>query len=486
VIRRSPKPVGLFAAFALAGAAIAPAQGGGETGAVELGGRLLSAWVSGQASEGTRAVWLLTRPAREAAGARSLLRFTIVPEPELETIATGLDSWMKTLGAIDLGAGPELVAGGGGKVAAFGVAAGPGAAAPSFPVTARALIAESGVDLGMDSAGPLRTGLVARFHAVAPGRIEIWEPDGRGGVRAAAPIAIPFTLTRAAGGLRRSSPPVRPALGGRDAAWLFVGPESLGHLRVRGSWIDPANSAGARTELWAALPGPEKVEQSWPARIGSTPVLIVRTQAADEMNIFEKQRLRVLPLVEDRTRAGAKPTLAVELDSKRWHDSEVALADVDGDGLEDLVVAYPEGLSGDDLVAQVWRGRGAGGFDARARRSDVEGGGGSWRLVASTEGAAILLLREGQIELRRFSATGKALAERPDLAALVDPPVGGRKKKTVTVTAGGSEETVEVEEDEPETELLGAVELDGRPGLEALALAATAKTGDSLLFVRRP
>jgi hypothetical protein len=79
---------------------------------------------------------------------------------------------------------------------------------------------------------------------------------------------------------------------------------------------------------------------------------------------------------------GPCPTLAVELDSKRWHETAIALGDVDGDGHDDLLAAFPEGLSGTDLVVQWWRGEGRGRFESRAHRSDLKKAPGGWALVA--------------------------------------------------------------------------------------------------------
>ena len=153
------------------------------------------------------------------------------------------------------------------------------------------------------------------------------------------------------------------------------------------------------------------------------------------MNLFERQRLRVLPLVEDRTRAGAAPSLAVELDSKRWHETGIALDDVDGDGLDDLLAVFPEGLSGSDLIAQWWRGSGEGRFESKARRSDVKGGGEAWIVVTSdVSPPAILLLRDGNVELRPFAPAGKK--------ALAEPSFRWRSARSDSLGAGGRRSTV--------------------------------------------
>ena len=469
---------------------------GVETGTIPLGAAVVSAWAALPEPGFEPSLWLLLRAPKPSGGGRSLARLTFGAGARLETIAPDLPRWMETLAAIDVGYGPELVAGGEGRLAALGVRVGPpaGEGAIGSEPAPRALLEQPGFELASISTGRIESGVLARITVADPGRIRIWESDGAGALRETAPVRIPFSVTRSSNGLRRSNPdllaplaPLEPRANGARSA-LFVGPEAIGHLRLRGEWIDLEAPGAPRAELWAALPGPEKVSQAWPVRVGSSSILIVRTQAADAMNLFERQRLRVLPLAEDRTRAGTLPTLAVELDSKRWHDTAVSLADVDGDGNEDLLVVFPEGLSGSDLVAQWWRGSGGGRFESTVRRSDVEKGGESWQLVPAAGAgspAAILFVRDRFVELRPFAVAGKkALATEPSLT-LAHRPASDRKQRKTTVTVGTGKDAVEVENVDPDLELLGAVDLDGRPGQEILALQPDGHGQDRLLFARR-
>ncbi|MEZ5313728.1 MAG: VCBS repeat-containing protein [Thermoanaerobaculia bacterium] len=460
-------------------------------GLAEIDGMVLSALAIPAGNGAPSALWLLARPPRDENGARSLWRFDIAPTAQLERSAADLPGWMETLGAIDLGAGLELVAAGEGRLAALGVALGDGRAALDATgprIVPRPLLDDPAFRLERIPGGLLRRGSSSLLLAVAPGGIRRWVADGEGGVRATGGLRIPFAIARESRGIRLSSPPVQPVLNGGSAGPvgttpLFLGPEAVGRTRLRGRWLDLGAPAVPRPDLWAALPGPEAVSQSWPAEIDGTPVLIVRTQAADELNIFERQRLRVLPLLADRTRAGAPPTLAVELDSKRWHETEIALGDVDGDGRTDLLVAFPEGLSGTDLVVQWWRGRGQGRFEASAKRSDLEQGGEIRQLVPSPapgEPPAVLLYRRGRLELLPFARSGrKALGGDPLVAATFESRAnGGSKRRRNGEGEGGAEEFDDVE-------LLGAIELDGLPGAELLALVPGSQGRDRLAFVRR-
>ena len=487
------------------------AEGAAERWIVDLGGVLVAA-LSPEAAAGGDGLWMLVRPPRKPDGPRRLLRLRLEPEPRLEVLGEGLDGGLEALAAVELGGegGLELVAGGPdrivglGSVATLGARQGAAEGGPP-PVVERPLLEAPGLDLRAFSPGRLHRGVDRGFAAAEPGRLKIWRSAGKssdgnsadGTVAGNGPgtltlegaAALPLVVTRTAAGLRLASPAV--AVQRRAAGDFYLaGPEAVGSTRLRIFRIDAAADS-APEELWAALPGPEKVIQSWPFEIDGLPVLVVRTQASDEINLFERQRLRVLALSSDRTRAGAAPTLAVELDSKRWHETAIALGDVDGDGHDDLLAAFPEGLSGSDLVVQWWRGEGRGRFDSRAHRSDLKKAPAGWALVATPGlpgGTGLLLVGNGRMELRAFAAAGKnAVTERAGLAVSIPAlPVAVAPKavKKVTISVGGDGESAKVENIDPEAEPLGAGEIDGRPGAELLAIQGTGNGNERLILLR--
>jgi hypothetical protein len=504
-----------------AAAAEAPIQSAREGSAerllVNLDGVLLGA-VAPESSGAANGLLLLVRPARDPRGARRLLRLRLEPEPRLERLADGLDGALEGLVAVERAtvdgapASARLLATGPGLLVDLGTVADLAAESPAA-IVARPLSTDPSFDPASLSPPTVRRGVERRLAAVAPGKLWIW-----GGSADAAAVAreipLPATLARSRGGLRLSSPPVaeigaRPtSRGGAAVATFLVGPEPIGSGRLRALRLvvdidaesDSGETAGARAELWASLPGPESVAQSWPFEIDGVPVVVVRTQGADELNLFERQRLRVLPLVEDRTRAGAPPTLAVELDSKRWHQTAIALGDVDGDGRVDLLAAFPEGLSGSDLVVQWWRGAGGGKFDPRARRTDLKEVRGGWALIAPAEAElgesarpGLLLADDRRIEWRPFLATGRAaLAERAPLFGSIPSQAvpgavdeGARSKRAVEVSVGSEGESTEVVNEDPAAEPLGGAELDGRPGLELLAIQGSGSGDERLIVLRR-
>ncbi len=460
---------------------------------VDLGGVLVAA-LSPESANGD-GLLLLVRPPRKPDGPRRLLRLRLEPAPRLDLLAEGLGGWIDSLTAIGppaSGSGVELVASGSGRAAALGsLTALSATASPGdspAPVEQPLFEAGSFDPLAFDS-GLLHRGVDHRFVAVEPGRLRFLDAAGAWSTA----VPLPLAIARTEKGLRLSSPPVAPMRSAAGNLYL-AGPETLGSTRLRSFQITAAagGDSGADVpppvELWAALPGPEKVNQSWPFEIDGVPVLVVRTQAADELNLFERQRLRVLTLSADRTRAGALPTLAVELDSKRWHETAIALGDVDGDGHDDLLAAFPEGLSGTDLVAQWWRGEGGGQFESRAHRSDLAKAGGSWLLLAGPT-PGLLLVGDGRMELRPFSPVGKgAVADRAGLVVSIPAlpiPAATKEGKKVTVSVGGDDgESAKVENIDPEAEPLGAVELDGRTGAELLAVQGTGNGHDRLILLR--
>ena len=401
-----------------------------------LDGVLVAALAPGDGGE----LLLLVRPAGEPDGARRLLRLAIAPEPRAEPLLDGLGGWIKTLAVIDLGRGAELVAGGLGRAVALGPLAAPVG-------EGRVLVEHPGFDLRSLAPGPLRAGVDTRFAAAEAGHLRVWQPDG-GALRLAADRPLPVAVERTAAGLVLASPRVT-AVGNAGARRWLIGPSPAGGGRLR-TLLAP-DGEGAAVETWSALPGAEQAEASWPIVLDGVPALAVRAQGSGKIDLLERQRLRVLPLGTDRTRAGAPPTFAVELDAKRWQETAVLVADLDGDGRDDLVAAYPEGLTGGDLVVETWRGLGGGRFEARARRTDLDETPAAWRLVAAATaegGAALLLAGSDRLELRALAPAGRGALEpapRMAVARAPDPPArpsesarAGRRKPRATHAAAGS------------------------------------------------
>ncbi len=376
---------------------------------VDLEGSLVSAL----AARGD--LWLLVGPKGEPDGSRRLLRLDPQTGDSPVEMARALPGWIKTLAALDLGSGPELLAGGLGEIDRLGPLAGP------LHAPAR-LLADPDLDLRSLSPGLLRRGVEPWLPVGSVGRVRLLDAqDGKLRELYAAPL--PVEMTKEDAGLRLTSPPGAVLERGADRLPLLVfAPEAKGRMRVRATILDPETPGDAgREEDWARLPAPEEIENHRVLRFDGKPFLVVRTQGSETVNAFEKQRLRVLPLRPDRTRGGVAASFAAELDTRRWHEASFASADLDGDGHDDLVVVRPEGFRGKDLVVESYPGLGDGRFRSSSRRLDLAGPFERFRLEppSGPDGLPGLTTVAGRkLQWRSFRhGSGKPVGRRPDLEA---------------------------------------------------------------------
>ena len=479
----SPRRAAALALAALAAVAADAQTRGAERVEIGLGGALVAVAApepggplfvlvrpAGGGDDARRQVTLSTggmevepmAPAGEGPDApRRLLRIR-GDEPRVEVLAESLGGWTKALAALDLGGGPELVAAGLGRLATLGPLARPGG-------NERTLLEHPGFDLRSLHPSPLSVGVERGVAAAEVGALRLWRPAAAGGLELAADLGLPFTVERRAAGLRLAGPPVfelaRDAAGRRRFA---VGPEARGAARLRVLLVEEgANGGWTTTECWTALPAPESVEASWIVDGDDGPLLVVRSQGALEINAFESQLWRLYRLGPDRTRAGRPPALALAVDSKRWHDSEAHVADADGDGRADLLLARPEGLTGSDLVVERYAGLGGGRFDRRSRRTDLDDAPRSFRWLDDVDGRGrpgLATLRGREVAVWRTAREGSRALEREPL---LREPIGA--------------------DGEPEVrfELLGAAPRAGAPP-EILVLAVPEKGESRLLRLPLP
>ena len=100
--------------------------------------------------------------------------------------------------------------------------------------------------------------------------------------------------------------------------------------------------------------------------------LIVTTVMSEEHGVFEKKKLRLFKLAADRTRSGSGPVLETLTRSRNWYGTCAGVADLNGDGLDDLISAQPKGLGGGSLWVEAYLGKTGGGFEAKTRGSEIE------------------------------------------------------------------------------------------------------------------
>lgn len=252
------------------------------------------------------------------------------------------------------------------------------------------------------------------------GTVRLYRPNG-GSLAPAVERDLPSRATRERWGIRLTSPRVRAVRG--DGDLLAAGPEANGKQRLR-SLLIGAKTEETTTEAWSLLPGPEEVDTSWYVKINGRPSLIVTTNSADKIGIFESKKLRVFPLAADRTRAGRHPLLATQTTSHRWFPVAPIVTDLDRDGRDDLVVLQLDGMGGGEIIAETFFGRSDGRFETPGRRQKWDLQTRDWSYGRDLTGDDIADL--AVVEPRRlvvFAGTKeprKALLERKPLEVPLD------------------------------------------------------------------
>lgn len=255
--------------------------------------------------------------------------------------------------------------------------------------------------------------------AMGVGTVRLYRPQG-GSLVPAVERGLPSRATRERWGLRLTSPQVVPVQGGDGL--LAAGPEANGKQRLRSLLVGSGEEGSL--EAWSLLPSAEDANGAWYWKIDGRPHLIVTTAPADKLGLFEGKKLRVFPLVSDRTRAGRRPVLAAQTTSHLWNPVSPRVRDLDKDGKDDLVVLQLDGMGGGELVVETFFGRGDGRFETPGRRQkwDLETRSWSYGQDLTGDGIADLAVVEPR-RLVVFPGTAqprKALVERKPISVPVD------------------------------------------------------------------
>ncbi len=284
-------------------------------------------------------------------------------------------------------------------------------------------------------------------------------------------LATPIRARRVGTGLLLDSPKITVLPRDDRGPLYLVGPEAQGQ-RLRTVILDPAADEDDRiSESWARLPGPEEVQYSWYAYIYDRLRLVVATKRSDRMGIFEKMALRVFPVVSDPTRGGRNALLKAETQTIWWNEMDVAVADVDGDGSEEMVVLQPDGLSGDDLVIDAYYRGPSTGFAFRPRTSKAKNVGSCWAYGQDVDGDGHPdLVTRGHDEILVYPGNAhrkkKSVVEKKSQFTLALPD--DSPSRTIEVSIGTS--GADVSEREERGCGLRLVDIDGDGRAEILTL----------------
>ncbi|MEM8963762.1 MAG: FG-GAP-like repeat-containing protein [Acidobacteriota bacterium] len=262
---------------------------------------------------------------------------------------------------------------------------------------------------GADPRGEPRTGLGTTAPEGAPlivgasGRLWLIEPvDGR--LQVTGEHALPTEARRRRGGIELTSPKLTTIWRADGSPLIAAGPISDGRQRLKTVLIDPsAPEDERRSEIFSLLPGAERVEESWYGLFAGRPRLLVTTTDAERIGIFDDKTVRLFPLLGDRTRAGRSPSLKAQTEVKRWNDLRPAIADVNRDGKDDLLLMQQADLSGNDLLVEAYLGKGTGRYEPRTRKSELDDAD-HVRLVGDLDGDGhgdLLEHRSGALVLHR-------------------------------------------------------------------------------------
>jgi hypothetical protein len=230
------------------------------------------------------------------------------------------------------------------------------------------------------------------------------------------------------------------------------------------------DGAAEPEETWALLPGDETVTHARFGLLDGAPALAVLTRT--KLGLFVKQDLRVFALSRSRSRLGTGPILAESTDCPIWRGLDLAFADADGDGLEDVVLVCEKGLVDPELRVELHRRRGPaeggrGGAFEKPRVTELEGEYSSWSYRDDWTGdglADLVTLDEGRIALHPGERGRR--------------PVARTAAWTVTLPAN------EEEGEEGGRRIVATSDLDG-DGHPEVVIHRPRKGGGELLILRR-
>jgi hypothetical protein len=217
------------------------------------------------------------------------------------------------------------------------------------------------------------------FRVYGLGSLSLYGPDAaREEWIELARVELPLEGDVSSNGMSVTS--VVPSFIGRraDGTLLFGTPaKSYGTRRIQTNLIEISTSGAANvTDSWGRLPTSEEVLGRSLLLIDDRPVVLVTTKPANKLNLFGEKRLRLYPMERDRSRLGLDPLFATKTRMNLWQEGTPMMVDVNGDDLDDLVIAYWKGLKDDRVVLDAYLRTSDGTFEEKERSTgfDVKDG----------------------------------------------------------------------------------------------------------------
>jgi hypothetical protein len=399
-------------------------EGGGRHYQAVVPGTLLD-WAALRGSDGACSLFLLAAPEGAPNDLRALYRLDLEGR-RLHLLGDDLAADFDRLAA----RGNRLILGAPGRLAE--------AIPRSHGLDLEPLLDLTGLDLG--AMVPVRGAPAERDRLTLPrvGRLHRLAAGSGGSWTTLEALPLPTAAVRHRRGVRLTSPPATLLRLG-DGDVYAIGPEPVGDRRLRTVLRRP--DAGQAQEAWSRLPGREHLQWSWFDVLDGRPILVVTTNSADKLGVFERQRLRLFTLYDDRTRAGVGPWLVAETTSRRWQRVEPFVADLDADGDQDLVIAQVDGLGGGGVALEAFVNSGRRGFEAARRRASIDTAADGWHFGSDLTGDGLpdlVLVGAGEIAVHETAAPGhgrRLVARRPRwVFAGADIP---RASASVEVGRGG-------------------------------------------------
>lgn len=292
-------------------------------------------------------------PSSAGASAPRLVRLTTDAEARWLPIREGLDRTSSRLLAFDRDADgkDDLIVGRDGALDAFSAGDGSG-----FGVGPETMLARAGVSFPSLLGLPAGPAPPRRLHVPLLGTWLTWRPGIDDGSAGWIESEVPKDVLSWGRRLRVRSDRfsvVGPSRYGGDV--LVSDARPVGELRVELTRLEPeAPSAERARSCWARLPEPERLVDAGHVVLDGEEAFVAATMSAEKLSFFGEKRLRVYRLETDRTKTGIPPFVSGTTGANLWQAVTARAFDADGDGRDDLVLAYWKGLKSSEVAFEVW------------------------------------------------------------------------------------------------------------------------------------